>query len=326
MSATQPQPTLSPRNLPVVHCDISEMKDVLKSGSIAKFTLPSHDIFKWSLQDWSNANGSSKASFQMTDDIVNKMYRYIDNLKEGELFDPIEMTIKEDLDLKADFTTVDKIIKNMREFIEVPLELPYESEITSMKLAKIWAKKWRAYGVVNSRLLPNFKFEYPEVFRSWVGMFNFVWFGLSPGGMHFDIWDNTLVQLCGRKSVLIYSPDLTNPIDGNQRPKSFNVVNSLSLTTLKRHKYLRYLPYTIVDLEPGEGVIIPARAYHSPVARTHDSVTLNSFLIPHYRTGPHPYAKECRPNILLEPGFRTLRFAYSAFRLKLLKYGPYDLI
>ncbi|MGB1594504.1 MAG: hypothetical protein ACPIOQ_17245, partial [Promethearchaeia archaeon] len=46
------------------------------------------------------------------------------------------------------------------------------------------------------------------------------------------------------------------------------------------HPALAAMPYYHVKLAPGDAVSIPSGAYHAPLATSHDSVSINSFLAP----------------------------------------------
>lgn len=53
---------------------------------------------------------------------------------------------------------------------------------------------------------------------AWRVIHSFAWVGSSAGGLHFDEMDNILIQLEGRKDVLVYPPELTDAISGEHYP------------------------------------------------------------------------------------------------------------
>ena len=71
----------------------------------------------------------------------------------------------------------------------------------------------KAYGVVNAHKLPggSARFPMPAWTRRWWHVHNFLWFGVSPGGMHYDEMDNILIQLHGTKTVHLYPPQVQLP-------------------------------------------------------------------------------------------------------------------
>lgn len=183
-------------------------------------------------------------------------------------------------------------------------------------------------GVMNARRLSNDVFDYANAFRKWLRV-SFLWIGPSPGALHYDVIDNFLCQLHGKKDVLIYPPHAVCQVDGHNTPRSVQPSNFLSKESLQRSPWMKNLDYFEISLEPGDAVYIPAFAYHAPLARSTDSVSLNGFLYPKWFTGPHPAL------ILTSYYFGFLKQFYFLFFLNRLRnylglksvlIGPYEFV
>ena len=111
---------------------------------------------------------------------------------------------------------------------------------------------------------------------AWAHVHSFVWIGGSPGTVHYDLFDNVLIQLQGRKDVLVVPASQTEALGGQQEHPTL-LAFALAKPLLKRYPALRtHARY--VTLEAGQGLVIPCGAYHAPTARTWDSLSLNAFL------------------------------------------------
>ena len=137
-----------------------------------------------------------------------------------------------------------------------------------------------AYGVANVRTMPGLERLRMPIFALWAHVFNFVWVGWSAGGLHYDDMDNVLTQVCGTKEIVIFPPEATDLIDGGHYPTKFESRAFFSAAAFAASPHLAAVPHHRVKLQPGMAVAIPSRAYHAPLATSHDSVSINSFLAP----------------------------------------------
>ena len=120
---------------------------------------------------------------------------------------------------------------------------------------------------------------------AWAHVHSFVWIGGSPGTVHYDLFDNVLIQLQGRKDVLVIPASHTEELGGQQEHTGL-LAFALAKPLLRKYPALRaHARY--VTLEAGEGLVIPCGAYHAPTARTWDSLSINAFLHGGPRTNAH---------------------------------------
>jgi hypothetical protein len=343
-----------PLSLPVPVCEIDELPEVLKNGMIAKFdarTKFRSDIYRWDLDEWKRRFGGATANVHAFDEKAEVAARRYVEQCEREGLDVSLRRLTQVIHEAVSFETkikkrggkrdqmhratpfVDKqssiatIVDEMQSFADERLDVTFKKEAVTPKEAKSSLRKHQgAYGVINTREIPGWDYTFPSVYQKWPMTFSFLWLGLSPGGLHWDPADNTLIQLRGRKRVIVFSPDLTSAIDGGKYITKFDPKNVLAPSNLASHKFLRHLPYYLVDLQPGEGVVLPARAYHGPAALTHDSMSLNSFLIPHPTKGPLPYDKSASFGRLTTTALALSRAMYSVAGLKLARIGPYHFV
>lgn len=123
------------------------------------------------------------------------------------------------------------------------------------------------YGVANVKQLRGLERVASKFFTPlWYHVFNFVWVGWSPGGLHYDEMDNVLVQVAGTKSIVIFPPHVTDLIDGEHYPGSgkgrygrppFNGKEFFSEESLRSQPLLAAVPHYHVRLKPGDAVSIP---------------------------------------------------------------------
>ena len=134
------------------------------------------------------------------------------------------------------------------------------------------------YGVLNAKdialVSPAFSVTSP-----WSYVFNFVWVGWSSGGLHFDEMDNILSQVRGSKEIVVFPAESTCRIDGNHYP-AFNGKAVWSSETRAKCPQAAKEPFYHIKLAAGDAVLIPSGAYHAPLATSHDSTSVNSFLAP----------------------------------------------
>ena len=193
------------------------------------------------------------------------------------------------------------------------------------------------YGVANVKQLRGLERVSSRFFaQQWYHAFNFVWLGWSPGGLHFDEMDNVLVQLAGTKEIVIFPPHVTELIDGAHYPGSgkgpngrpaFSGKGFFSEEAMASHPVLAAMPYYHVKLAAGDAVSIPSGAYHAPLATSHDSVSINSFLAPSLWRASFP--SFWRGQFWTMAGIYRYLGAYFGwvwrwFGVSLIKAGAYD--
>lgn len=184
------------------------------------------------------------------------------------------------------------------------------------------------YGVLNARRLVRGPLIQPGLKRYFGRVLSFLWVGLSPGGLHFDAFDNILLQLTGRKRVTIFPARHSDSISREHYLYLADMKDVHSLANRLVHPWLARTPYHEVVLEAGQGVLIPNGAYHAPRALTPDSLSLNTFFIPRRSVQvSSPWAR--REVGLPDWGINLLvscsRLVYSLSGRALVRTGHYEI-
>ena len=313
---------------------VDDLPQILAAGGIARFDArfqPNNGLFQWSLDDWERRIGHHTVRHHgLPEKYRAQVDAYLASCKDGVLIDVPSVYPYEEF--AAAPIKVSKLFEEMRRFEGVSLEPTWDRDMRSVEAARLSIRKLTTYGVANLRRLNGFSFHYPDVFRKWKTMVHNVWFGTSVGGLHHDAFDNTLIQLSGRKRVIIYPPNLTDAIaatdveeHGTGYPR-FPATTFLSPSAMGRNKYLKYFPYYQVDLEPGDGVIIPGRAYHAATATSYDSISINSFLLPDILKGPFAHVRSVRKTATLASAFLILNRLSIRLTGRCFRQGPYEFI
>jgi hypothetical protein len=311
------------------------MPEILAAGKCAKFDarfeVKNEEIFSWDLETWERLLGQYEARHHgVPDEYLPAVEAYLASCKEGDLIDVSKAYPYEKFSSRP--VKIADLLRRVQRFAGTELEPYWDRDCTSVAESRMMLEKLATYGVVNARRLKNLSFKYPGVFRKWKTTVHNVWIGTSMGGLHHDAFDNTLIQLSGRKRVIVYPPDLTDAVaatdveeHGTGYPE-FPATTFLAPSTLATHPYLKYFPYYTIDLEPGEGVIIPARAYHAASARSHDSISINSFLLPYLAKGPFTYVRSVRRMAPIASTFLSLNRVCLALTGRCVRQGPYEFI
>jgi hypothetical protein len=318
------------REQPLPKVDLGDLKELLAAGELATFKVPTDQpLFQWDLAEWERRFGDQRVNRHALDPrVLARLKVALTDAPEGKPLGTAGLFMKKERGQIFERTsrTFRELVGEMRKYAMTPLEPHWHRDIYSQEEFFGLLRRTYAYGVANSRTWKGFHFEYHRVYESWKAVFSFLWIGLSPGGIHYDPIDNTLLQLRGTKKILVFHPDLTDAVDGDTYPSKFNPTTFLSPTILESHRFMKFLPYSIVELKPGDGVTIPARAYHAPFACSHDSISLNSFLQPNLRSGPFPRDKRSRMRLKTWLLFRFSRSLYSLTGLKPVRLGPYEFV
>lgn len=192
----------------------------------------------------------------------------------------------------------------------------------------------RLYGVLNlKRLKPLHDALNLELFQPWATTIPFLWLGYSLGGLHFDEFNNILYQIRGTKRILMFPRQYTDIIDGRHSPKRVPALGFLSPAALQPHPWLAAIPHAEVTLEPGEAIILPAYTYHAPLATGYDTLSLNAFLVPHYRQ--QELIPDSRQFLVKKANTHSAAFFYllklsswwyARTHQALIKIGPYEFV
>jgi Cupin-like domain len=323
-------PTLkSPPKLPVRECGIDEVAAMLRAGVIARFDArcaENERYLNWSLDDWEREQGQVEVhSHQLLPSIEEKLRAVAAALPREELvtYAHVKDALSATHLVGPAATTLSVVLREMRAHQRMMGEVTFASEGVSRTLLLHFFDRLRAYAVVNARALHGFSFTFPASHRAWKEAFCFVWFGLSAGSMHFDEMDNTLIQVRGTKRVFLFDSRFTDEVDGGHYVTKFDAQNPLSRASREARPSLATIPYHVVDLEPGQGLVIPARAYHAAAATSHDSISVSSFLLPHLIRGPFPPGGRA---ISLRDWAEMLasRRLFDVTGRKLCRRGPYE--
>jgi len=86
------------------------------------------------------------------------------------------------------------------------------------------------------------------------------------------------------------------------------------------NQYLDAVPYFLIRLEPGMAVAIPSGAYHAPLATSHDSVSVNSFLAPSLLKRSFPSLRT--GNFLSKDGIGRYLGSWLGYYVKWFGYVP----
>lgn len=239
--------------------------------------------------------------------------------KDGSRFSPSYM--KEVADIPPQ-VSIQAIVKTLDELDRVTVDADYTGKHFDGRPAL-----FKAYGLFNVNRACQRRCEYyhkPKLFQPWGLCLSFVWVGLSSGGMHFDRFDNVLLQLTGKKQMLIYPPHLTDLISGDQYYKHF--VSHLSEESRRENAWIDKLPYYLKVLEPADAIAVPSGAYHCPLGLTKDSVSINFFLVPTVCGSPAPSAYG-KPMAYPKAVWRMLyvAFVHKCLGVKLVQNSLYDL-
>jgi len=110
----------------------------------------------------------------------------------------------------------------------------------------------------------------------------FLWTGITPGLMHIDAYDNILIQITGTVHLFAFSSNCSVTIRNNYdhdyetagigdwiRKKAARIDNKVYIYHMK--------------IKPGDGVVIPANAYHHIVNGDSRRIALNVFFEPKFK-------------------------------------------
>ncbi|MEM9387916.1 MAG: cupin-like domain-containing protein [Pseudomonadota bacterium] len=183
------------------------------------------------------------------------------------------------------------------------------------------------YGVLNSKRVHNSKLVAGPLEKLHRHQLNFLWLGMSPGGLHCDYFDNVLMQLHGKKRIIIFKPEVSDEISQETYVKLPSSQDILSPDNIRACPWIDPANYYDVTLNPGEAVSIPNRAYHSASAITADSVSLNVFFTPKIGGGcvsPYGRKEDGNPWWLTNAVMSLSGIYFRLTNRSLLKTGHYE--
>jgi len=125
--------------------------------------------------------------------------------------------------------------------------------------------------------------------RSW----SMLWAGAVGSWIHNDEPDNLLIAVNGNMTVIVFDQKDTDIISGARGPvhafsKAFDLqafhADRTDPAWLAQNPWIHKFPYIRVHLQPGMGVTVPSRAYHSIWMEDSERLLLNAFLVPRYKS------------------------------------------
>ena len=127
-----------------------------------------------------------------------------------------------------------------------------------------------------------------EIAHQWSDTQSQIWVGPSLGGMHWDPYDNILLQIQGLKQVVLYPASTTDTLVQTKKDIMAPSVRSAGFDGLFMLADFNQTKNPVRELKsearfafltPGMGVLIPSRAYHAPSGRTWNSLSVNTFFM-----------------------------------------------
>ncbi len=194
-------------------------------------------------------------------------------------------------------------------------------------LATTASAKHPLYGVINTRRMTDTHLATWEFRKQFRHVMYFLWMGLSSGRPHYDWFDNILLQLSGRKLVIVFPARVCDKISHKMR---LDIVDSnylFSKQNLETYTWISELPYYEVILNPGEAITIPTAAYHSVTALSTDSVSANVFVTP---KSNNVFCNQFALNRRKHPWWMTntklslSKLSYQLANKALWRSGPYE--
>lgn len=144
---------------------------------------------------------------------------------------------------------------------------------------------------VNTRRLPNLPMppiekalgNPPWLERAW----SLFWLGAVADCWHYDDPDNLLIAVHDEIYVSFFDSKDSDLLRAHGDRGCWSIASALPQTFtntdgLSRNEWVKKLKYYTVKLEPGMGLVIPSRAYHSLVMPRGTRLLLNSFLMPKF--------------------------------------------
>lgn len=151
-----------------------------------------------------------------------------------------------------------------------------------------------AQGTVNVKRLPKLpEFDMKKAMGSpsWIDrLWSMFWIGPVDSYWHFDELDNLVIAVHGTMYISVFEQQDTDVISGvrGEHLGTFDVKHLFNEHWLAGNSWVRKFPFIHMKLEPGMGVVIPSRTYHSIMAPDPRRVLLNAFIVPHFGSRRDP--------------------------------------
>lgn len=185
------------------------------------------------------------------------------------------------------------------------------------------------HGVVNVKRLGE-KNAIREAFtRHFASSFSFLWVGISTNNLHCDEFNNVLIQVSGRKQVLVFSPEASNEISRSHFVWMKNHKDVFAQENIAEYPELARVPWHLETLNPGDALVIPSGAYHAVIGLEPNTTAVNAFLAPRLRNnhlGPHSRKYVPLPWWLINLGIRISIHAYRLTGHPLFRAGHYEVM
>ncbi len=158
--------------------------------------------------------------------------------------------------------------------------------------------------------------------------FGFLWLGFSQGGLHCDHFNNILVQVHGRKRLTVFPPNVSDQISPAHFVPLPNTYDIFCPENIERNEWLKHLPHYVIDMNPGDAVVIPSTAYHSASALSVDSVSVNSFFTPRDGKYLNKWVRKINkvPWPVTNAFIGLSRWTFSTFGFPIVKFGHYEVM
>ena len=218
---------------------------------------------------------------------------------------------------EQNWTSIHKLGMRLSQFQEKPIPPPSAPERESF------------YGVVNIRRLTKKRFIQPNFLKNFGHSFSFLWMGLSPGGFHFDEFNNVLLQLSGRKRVVCFDPIYADTISHDHYLTILDDDSLFSDKNIQAYPGLAKVPYFEAELKAGDALILPSAAYHAPKAMSFDSVSLNAFFTPRLQKSylsRHSRKETPFPWMIINTAISLSKLSYQLVHYPLIKNGHYEVM
>merc|ERR1711862_915734 len=118
--------------------------------------------------------------------------------------------------------------------------------------------------------------------RTW----SMLWTGAVGPWLHLDEPDNLLIGVRGEQYVSVWRQNDTDLINGarNMHAEGWDLTGDpvSDHDWRKKNPWIHQFPFIHIKLEPGQGVVVPSRTYHSVYSPQADRILLNCFMMPKY--------------------------------------------
>ena len=217
--------------------------------------------------------------------IVNCNFPNFDNLLDSLNQDALyQNTNNEPINLST-YNINTKQRKKIKLSLHKAFEKIYDSNRTDTKYSLISLNSEKLKNELNKLIFtPKVISDYPhKSINIWLGQERYM------TSLHFDIVDGLLVQLQGRKRIILVHPKYSeflyrnNIFSGGRL--NFSKINSLCSTDFNKYPLCKKIETIDVIVEPGQLIYIPRKWWHE-VHYLDDSISLNYWYDLSFNKGP----------------------------------------